>query len=91
MNIRRIGLKYCGGCKPEYNRMQVAASTQKRLEEKIKLVSYEDPEAEGTLVVAGCPTACVDMKPFEGRPLWVVTNPQEVENFIEIMSDRCHL
>lgn len=66
-------------------------SIQKRRDEKIELVSYEDPETVGTLVVAGCPTACVDLKPFEGSLLWVVTSQQEVENFIEMMNDSDHL
>lgn len=90
MKIRRIGLKYCGGCKPQYDRVQTVASLQKRLAEKIELVSYEDPKTEGTMVVAGCPTVCVDLKPFEGRPLWVVASLQEIEDFIEIMSSDDH-
>jgi len=34
-------------------------------------------------VVTGCPTACVDLKPFEGYPVWVITSEQDVEGFIE--------
>jgi hypothetical protein len=87
MRTRRIGLKYCGGCNPKYDRMQAVESIKKRLEEKVDLVSYEDPDAEETLVVTGCPTACVDLKPFEGRPLWIVTNLREVACFIETMNN----
>jgi len=87
--IYRIGLKYCGGCNPQYDRVQAVASIKKRLKKKVEFVSYEDPDAQGTLVVAGCPTACVDLKLFEGRPIWVVTSPQDVERFIEMMSNRC--
>ena len=87
MKNRRIGLKYCGGCNPQYDRVQAVASIRKQLEEKVELVSYEDQDIEGALVVTGCPTACIDMKPFAGRPLWVVTSPQEVERFIKIMND----
>lgn len=88
--IRRIGLKYCGGCKPEYDRVQAAAAIQERLEDNIELVSHDDPAAEGTLVVAGCLTACVDLNPFEGRPLWVVTSLPEVEKFIKSMNGDDH-
>jgi len=91
MRTRRIGLKYCGGCNPKYDRMQAVESIKKRLEEKVDLVSYEDPDAEETLVVTGCPTACVDLKPFEGRPLWIVTNLREVACFIETMNNDHHL
>jgi len=88
--IRKIGLKYCGGCKPEYDRVQEVTALRKRLEKIIELVPYDDPAAKGTLVVAGCPTACVELKPFEGRPLWVVTSPREIENFIKSMSGNEH-
>ena len=84
---RRIGLKYCGGCNPLYDRVQAVESVRKRLKDKIELVSHEDREAEGTLVVAGCPTACVDLKPFEGRSIWVVRSLQDVERFIDTLSE----
>ncbi|MBP7342291.1 MAG: hypothetical protein KA957_08270 [Syntrophaceae bacterium] len=86
-NKIRIGLKYCGGCKPHYDRVQAVALIRERLQEKIELVSHEDPDTKGILVVAGCETACVDMAPFAGRPLWVVTSPREVEQFIEKMKE----
>ena len=84
---RRIGLKYCGGCNPQYDRVQAVMSIKKRLEDRVELVSYEDRDAEGTLVVAGCPTACVYLKPFEGRSIWVVTSLRDFERFVETMSD----
>jgi len=84
---RRIGLKYCGGCNPTHDRVATAASIGKRLEDRIALVSYADPNTEGTLVVTGCPTACVDLTPFDGRPVWVVTGPADAEGFVKRMRD----
>lgn len=81
----RIGLKYCGGCSPRYDRVQAVRSLRERLKDRIDLVSYEDPDIEGVLVVTGCPTACVDLTPFKGRPVWVVTSPQEAERFAEMI------
>ncbi|MDD4358115.1 MAG: hypothetical protein PHN98_12800 [Smithellaceae bacterium] len=83
----RIGLKYCGGCKPQYDRVQAVAFIRVSLKGKIELVSHEERDTQGTLVVAGCETACVDMIPFTGRPLWVATSLQEIEQFIEKMKD----
>lgn len=80
---RRIGLKYCGGCTPRYDRVQAVGCLRERLKDRVDFVSYEDPDIEGVLVVTGCPTACVDLTPFEGRPVWVVTSRQQVENFLE--------
>ncbi|TFG93858.1 MAG: hypothetical protein E4H15_00065 [Syntrophobacterales bacterium] len=85
----RIGLKDCGGCTPRYDRVQAVASIKRRLEDRAEVVSYEDPDVEGILVVTGCPTACVDLThhvnatPFEGHPVWVVSGPEDVEEFIE--------
>jgi hypothetical protein len=79
----RIGLKYCGGCNPHYDRVQAVSYLRERLKDRIELVSYEDPDIEGVLVIAGCPTACVDLSPFRGRPVWVVTSRQQVEDFLE--------
>lgn len=79
----RIGLKYCGGCNPRYDRVQAAGYLRERLKDRVELVSYEDPDIEGILVVAGCPTACVDLTPFKQLPVWVVTSRQQVQDFLE--------
>ncbi len=81
----RIGLKYCGGCNPRYDRVQAVGYLRERLQGTVELVSYEDPDIAGVLVVAGCPTACVDPEPFKERPVWVVTNRQQIEDFLEHM------
>lgn len=83
----RIGLKYCGGCKPQYDRVQAMVFIRERLKGKIELVSHEERDTQGTLVVTGCEIACVDMTPFAGRPLWVATSLQEIEQFIEKMKE----
>ncbi|MBN1364708.1 MAG: hypothetical protein JW976_07890 [Syntrophaceae bacterium] len=85
--VIKIGIKYCGGCKPEYDRVQTVNSLRENLKDIIKLVSYNDPNAQGILVVAGCPTACVDLTPFAGRPVWVVTSLKEVEVFVGRMGN----
>ena len=53
------------------------------LKNRAEIVSYEDRNIAGILVVAGCSIACVDVKPFEKQPMWVVTSEQDVESFIE--------
>ncbi len=85
---RRIGLKYCGGCTRRYDRVRAVAYIKKRLADRIEIVSFEDPGAEGILVVTGCPTACVDLTPFEGYPVWVVKSERDIEGFIEKMIGR---
>ena len=86
--ITKIGLKYCGGCKSEYDRIQTAASIAQRLAGKIEFVPHDDRQAQATLIVAGCATACVDTKPFAGRPIWTITSPRDAERFIELMQNQ---
>lgn len=76
-------MKYCGGCSPRYDRVQAVEFLRERLKDTVDLVSYEDSGIEGILIVAGCPTACVDLTPFQGRPVWVVTSRESVDGFIE--------
>ena len=83
--IKKIGLKYCGGCKSEYDLVQTLASISERLKGKIEFVPHSDREASGTLIVAGCATVCVDRTPFAGCPIWTITNPREAELFVELI------
>jgi hypothetical protein len=83
---RRIGIKYCGGCNPRHDRVQAATWIRERLEDRCEFVSYRDRDAEATLIVTGCPTACVNRKPFAGRPVWVVTSMRDAERFVEQMN-----
>ena len=78
----RIGLKYCGGCAPRYDRVEAVKDLRERLPEGVELVSYEDPDIEGVQVVAGCPTACVDLTPFKEYPVWVITSRQGNDDFV---------
>ena len=75
----RIGLKYCGGCRSQYNRVAVVAELKNRLKSLADFVSYEEPEIDGYLIVVGCSTACVDQTPFTGKPIWVIGAPEEAE------------
>ena len=85
----RIGVKYCGGCSPRYDRVQAVAYLREELRDSVEFVSYEASDIEGVLVVTGCPTACVDLTPFDvfkDRPVWVITSPQDAEGFVETIN-----
>jgi hypothetical protein len=80
---RRIGLKYCGGCNPLHDRVRTAHGIKESLKDRVEFVSYEDEDIEGILIIAGCPTACVDPTPFAGHRVWTVTGTEDSERFIE--------
>jgi hypothetical protein len=83
----KIGIKYCGGCNPLYDRVGAVKRIKERLDDRIDLVSYEVEDIAGVLVVAGCPTACIDPAFFVGYPVWLLTHEQDIENIIEEIAE----
>lgn len=88
----RVGVKYCGGCNPEHDRVALVEQIKERLEGK---VSFVPPESEGVdiiLAVNGCRTACADLSGFRGIETWTVTGNEEGEEFVrEIVEREVHI
>jgi len=79
----RVGLKYCGGCNPEYDRVSLVKHIQESLQGKVEFVK---PESEGVrliLAVEGCSTACADLSAFQRMEIRTITNIQDSEKFIK--------
>lgn len=77
-----IGVKYCGGCNPTYDRVALVKGIEERLRGKASLVRADSEGISLVMVVAGCATACADLSPFEGLEVWVITSPEDAEPFI---------
>jgi hypothetical protein len=58
--MKRVGVKYCGGCNPTYDRVKRVEMLVGALKECIEVVSYEEAPFELLLIVNGCQKACVD-------------------------------
>ena len=56
----RVALKYCGGCNPGYDRPALAETVRARLAGRVEFVQATEGDADVTLVLAGCETACAD-------------------------------
>jgi hypothetical protein len=59
-SILRLAVKYCGGCNPLIERVEVARKIREDLAEA-RWVSWEE-ESDLLVVINGCPTACVEME-----------------------------
>ena len=69
----KIGLKYCGGCNPEYDRVELVTRMEQRLREKATFVSPDSQNVDIILAVQGCSTACADLSPFDGLEVLTIT------------------
>jgi len=84
----RVGVKYCGGCNPEYDRVTLVEQIKERLEGK---VSFVLPESEGVdiiLAVHGCRTACADLSGFRGIEILTVSGNEEGKKFVREIIER---
>lgn len=53
-----IGIRYCGGCNPTYDRVAVVKRLRKLLPEYTFTAAQPGKSYDAVLVVSGCPTAC---------------------------------
>ncbi|HOW57927.1 MAG TPA: hypothetical protein PKZ12_07980 [Smithellaceae bacterium] len=60
--MRKIALKYCGGCNPRYDRVRYYQRILDALQEEVQWVSVEDDDYELVLLIKGCEASCLETK-----------------------------
>jgi len=78
----KIGLKYCGGCQPDYDRVAMVARIQKELDGLAEFLPADHPDVAMVLAVEGCQSACADLDPFARLPVWIITDESQAGDFI---------
>jgi len=81
----RVGIKYCGGCNPDYDRIALVEELKHRLAGRVEFVSSETDNIEMILAVEGCPTACADLSSVKNQNFFIITAPGDAERFINLM------
>lgn len=71
--VKRVGLKYCGGCDCTYDRLGYAKRLLGAAEGHIHWVSMDDGGFDTVLMIHGCPVACPEEKLDPDRPWRVVS------------------
>ena len=84
----RVGVKYCGGCNPEYDRVALVEQIKKRLAGKVSFVPPENEGIDIILAVQGCKTACADLSSFKGVKIQTITNMEDGGEFARQMIER---
>ena len=56
--VKRVALKYCGGCDCTYDRLEYAKKLKKAAEGHIEWVSMDDGGFDTILMIHGCHVAC---------------------------------
>jgi hypothetical protein len=55
---KKIGVKYCGGCNPTYERVEIIQRVQFRFGDRVLFQHRDEPDLDGLVVINGCPRAC---------------------------------
>ena len=81
-----IGIKYCGGCNPDYDRVALVEEMASRPAVGVRFVQAGAADSDIILAVQGCATACADLSAFEGARIIRVTSPAEGEGLIQLLA-----
>jgi hypothetical protein len=71
--VKRIALKYCGGCDCTYDRLDYAKKLKIAAEGHVEWVSMDDGGFDTILMIHGCPVACPEEKLEPGHPWRIVS------------------
>lgn len=80
-----VGVKFCGGCNPRYDRGKAFETIKKRLQGKAELVIAEEgKEYDFLLVIGGCTNCCASYSQYKAKNesilMWDETH---IDNVIE--------
>ena len=80
MSLLKVGIRYCGGCNPTFERVEAVETLFRSLEGKARAVGYREEGIQALLVVCGCPTACPaqDEIPL-GLPAFVLHSQHQIQ------------
>jgi len=82
----KVGIKYCGGCNPGYDRVAVADFIQKSLRGRVEFVPLENAAIDLVLAIEGCQTCCADLSPFVGKPIHFITQIEDAGKLLQELS-----
>ena len=80
--MKRIGVKYCGGCNPRIERSKFVDELRKKLAGDLSLaIGCGTEKWELGILVCGCSSACADRPETRNRALeWIVVSGPAVES-----------
>jgi hypothetical protein len=55
---KKIGIKYCGGCNPAYERVEMIERIQFRFNDRFFFLRHDEPHIDVLILMSGCHRAC---------------------------------
>ena len=54
----KVGVKYCGGCNPGYERVEMIERVQFRFNDRFLFIRHDEPDIDVLVLMSGCQRAC---------------------------------
>jgi len=81
----KVGIKYCGGCNPGYDRVALADYIKKSLHGRAEFVPLDHDRIDLVLAVAGCKTCCADLSSFKGKQIHFIAQIEDAGKFLQAL------
>lgn len=83
--VVRIVVKYCGGCNPLYDRVDLVRRIRERFPDSMRFVSQGEVEDErdAVLVVHGCHVQCAGTADVSHLPILHINRPEDIDDLEE--------
>lgn len=80
---KKIGIKYCGGCNPFYERVELIDRVKFRFDNQFYFLRHDSPDIDIFIFVNGCPRACAtkDLDSLK-IPYYSLTGENDFKNLI---------
>jgi hypothetical protein len=80
---KKIGIKYCGGCNPGYERVEMMEGVQFRFSERFFFLRHDEPDIDVLILMSGCYRGCAGENLNTAKiPCFSVTGENDLDNLI---------
>jgi hypothetical protein len=77
--VKSIGIKYCGGCNPFYERVEIVHRAQSKFNHQLHFVRHDQPDIDVMILMSGCQRACAAQDLHQTVPRYSVTGKNDFE------------
>ena len=81
--VVRIVVKYCGGCNPQYDRVDLVRRVQERCKDIARFIPAGEEVGDALMVIHGCHVQCAETADFSHLPTVSISCPEDISGMIE--------
>ncbi len=80
----KIGIKYCGGCNPTYERVELIQEVEILAKKRFLFLGHDQQDLDGVIAVSGCLRVCAvrDLEPGK-VPYYSIAGKNDLNRLME--------